>query len=1202
MKNKQHTLDANEAAAYVAHKTNEICVIYPITPASPMGEYADLWSAENKTNIWNTVPYVVEMQSEAGAAGAVHGALQTGSITTTFTASQGLLLMLPNMFKIAGELTPTVFHIAARSLACQALSIFGDHSDVMAARTTGFAMLASSSVQEAHDMALITQAATLASRVPFMHFFDGFRTSHEINKIEMLSDDQIRNMIDDQLIIAHRERALSSEHPFIRGTSQNPDVYFQARESVNPFYDRVPEIVEKAMKKFEQLTGRSYALLNYFGDKNAERVIILMGSGIETARETVNYLTQKLSEKVAVIQIHLFRPFPEDYLLKTLPKTVKAIAVLDRTKEPGTVGEPLYEDIATTICNAPHLKNKPKIIGGRYGLSSKEFTPAMIKAIFDELKKDLPKSRFTVGINDDVTHLSLDYDETFDIEPDNVVRAIFYGLGSDGTVGANKNSIKIIGESTPLYAQGYFVYDSKKSGSRTASHLRFGPNPIRSTYLIHSANFVACHQFQFLKQIDVLKHATAGATFLLNSPFSADEVWDHLPQHVQQQILEKQLKFYVIDAYKVAQKASVGIHINTIMQTCFFAMTKILPTDQAITKIKEAILETYGKKGEAVVKKNYAAVDHALENLHEVNTPTTYSPKQLDCRRGVQTMSNRSLQIVNEDREACWQRSIQSKCAGNMSSFVHEVTTKIMADLGDQLPVSALPPDGTYPSDTTRFEKRNVSLHAPVWDENTCLQCGMCSFVCPHAVIRTTLCDKDDLKNAPKTFKHATSRTKPDKEFTLQIYAEDCTGCGLCVKSCPAKNKNDPTLKAINMAQKSETLEPERQNIQFFETLPLVNRETLNTSTVRDVQFLQPLFQFSGACAGCGETPYIRLVTQLFGDRMIVANATGCSSIYGGNLPTTPWSKNKEGFGPAWSNSLFEDNAEFGLGFRLSENKHHEQARALLEKLKNQIGEKLCNEILTAELNTDASFELQRKRVTELKKQLKNIQSFDAKNLLSLADYLIKHSIWIIGGDGWAYDIGFGGLDHVLASGLDVNVLVLDTQVYSNTGGQSSKATPRGAIAKFAAHGKKSAKKDLGMMLATYGYIYVAQIALDANPAQALKAIKEAENYKGPSILIAYSQCIAHGFNLENGIEQQKLAVKSGAWPLYRYNPELTKSGLNPMQLDSEKPTIPFKEYALNETRFKSLMAIDPEAFDQLMKEAQEDINWRFAQYEKLAK
>lgn len=1072
------------------------------------------------------------------------------------------------MYKIAGELTSAVIHVAARSLAAQGLSIFGDHADVMATRSTGFAMLCSGSVQAAQDMAMIAHAATLEARIPFMHFFDGFRTSHEVNKIEVLADEQIKSMIDDDLVLAHRARGLTPDKPVIRGTAQNPDVYFQARETVNPFYAKVPEIVAKYMRKFAELTGRKYNLVDYVGDPKAEKVIVIMGSGASTVKETVKYLVAK-GEKIGILQIHLYHPFPSEYFIAALPKTTKAIAVLDRTKEPGANGEPLYKDVVTALSEAGMQKT---IIGGRYGLSSKEFTPAMVKAVFDELTKAKPKNHFTIGINDDVSHTSLKYDADFIIEPEDVVRCLFYGLGADGTVGANKNSIKIIGEGTDLYAQGYFVYDSKKSGSRTVSHLRFGPRPIDSPYLIQSANFIGVHQFNFVDKTDVLGRADLGATFLLNSVYAPDKVWQHLPRNVQEILIAKKMKFYVIDAYKVANETGMGQRTNTIMQTCFFALSKVLPKDAAIAKIKEAIHKTYIKKGEEVVQQNFNAVDKSLINLHEVKVPGCVST---DAHEMPPAVSNEAPE------------------------FVQTVIAKMMSDRGDELPVSSLPIDGTYPCGTTKWEKRNVSLTASCWDQNTCIQCGRCSLVCPHGVIRSKHYDAKLLAKAPEGFKSAPLKGKASegKSFTLQVYLEDCTACGLCHEACPAKNKEHENLKAINIFNKEPILEQEKANIDFFESLPDVDRSTVNSATVPGVQYLEPLFEFSGACAGCGETPYVKLISQLFGDRMLAANATGCSSIYGGNLPTTPWTCNKDGRGPAWSNSLFEDNAEFGFGFKVTEDQHGKQARELLQQLSKEVGEKLTKDILAhVNDNDDETICLQRKRVAELKAKLKGKQSAAAKQLLSLADHLVRRSIWIIGGDGWAYDIGYGGLDHVLAQNRNVNVLVLDTEVYSNTGGQASKATPLGAVAKFAAAGKRTPEKNLGLMTMAYGYIYVAQIAIGANPMQALKAIKEAESYDGASLIIAYSHCIAHGYDLKNGLHQQELAVASGYWPLYRYNPAQEK----PFTLDSKAPSIPLKDYIYNETRFKVLLKNHPDIAKQLLQEAEVDIKRRWQYFENL--
>lgn len=1181
MERKKVTIDGNEAAAYVAHKTNEVIAIYPITPSSNMGEWADAWSAAGEKNIWGTIPTVVEMQSEAGAAGAVHGALQAGSLTTTFTASQGLLLMIPNMFKIAGELTPTVFHISARTVATHALSIFGDHSDVMAVRSTGWAMLASNSVQEVMDNALIAQAATLEARVPFVHFFDGFRTSHEVMKIEQLSLEDIRAMIDEELVIAHRKRALSPDRPVIRGTAQNPDVFFQARETINPFYAKVPDIVQKVMDKFAKIVGRQYHLFDYFGAPDAERVIIMMGSGAETAEETVDYLTSK-GEKVGLIKVRLYRPFSLSHFLKVIPTTVKSIAVLDRTKEPGANGEPLYKDVVTAISEAYstgilNLKVYPKIVGGRYGLASKEFTPAMVKGVFDELKKDRPKNSFTVGIIDDVMNTSIEYDPEFSIERDDVIRSLFYGLGADGTVSANKNSIKIIGEETDFYAQGYFVYDSKKSGAVTVSHLRFGPRPIKSTYLIDKANFVACHQWVFLERYDMLKNALPGATFLLNSPFGPEEVWDKLPKKVQKDIIDKKLRFFVIDGYKVAEQAGMGERVNTIMQTCFFAISNVLPKDEAIKKIKDAIKKTYGSKGEQIVKMNYQAVDQTLANLHEIQVPDKVT-------------SNIELEPVMSDPRA--------------PEYVRNVLAKIYGGLGDTLPVSAFEPDGTFITDTAQWEKRNIALEIPVWDPEVCIQCNKCILVCPHAAIRVKVYDEKFTEKAPPTFKWTKVKGKefePNMVYTIQIAPEDCTGCGLCVEVCPAKNKTETRLKALNMADQIPLRLPERANYDFFLELPEYDRTKVQINTVKGCQLLEPLFEYSGACSGCGETPYVKLLTQLFGDRTYIANATGCSSIYGGNLPTTPYAKNKDGRGPTWSNSLFEDNAEFGYGFRLTIDKQKEFAIELMQKLAGEIGTELIDAIIKADQSTEAGIAEQRNRVALLRKRLENIKTSEAKQLDAIADFLVKKSVWIVGGDGWAYDIGYGGLDHVIASNRDVNLLVLDTEVYSNTGGQMSKATPRAAVAKFAAGGKPVAKKDLGMMAMSYGNVYVAQVAFGANDLQTVRAFLEAEAYNGPSLIIAYSHCIAHGINMTKALENQKAAVESGHWPLYRYNPELIKEGKNPLKLDSKAPTISFKDYAYLETRYKMLTKSKPEEAKRLIELANRDAKMKYNLYEQLA-
>ncbi len=1173
------TIDGNEAAAYSAFRVNEVIAIYPITPSSPMGEWADQWSAENKPNLWGTIPRVVEMESEGGAAGALHGALQAGSLTTTFTASQGLLLMIPNMFKIAGELTPTVFHVSARTVATAALSIFGDHSDVLATRQTGFALLASNSVQEVMDFALLAQAATLRARVPFLHFFDGFRTSHEVAKVEELTNEDMLAMIDGELVQAHRKRALSPDHPVIRGTAQNPDVFFQGRETSNPFYQACPAIVQEEMDKFARIVGRSYRLFDYVGAPDAERVIILMGSGAEAAQEAVEHLAAG-GEKVGVLKVRLYRPFSLEHFVNSLPATVKTLATLDRTKEPGSPGEPLYMDVVTAVSEGittgkTPFKAYPRIIGGRYGLSSKEFTPAMVKGVFDEMLKEKPHNHFTIGIEDDVTHTSLEYDPAFSTEDPTTVRAIFYGLGADGTVGANKNSIKIIGEDTDNYAQGYFVYDSKKSGSVTISHLRFGPKPIHSTYLISKANFVACHQFNFLERLDVLKAAQPGATFLLNSPFGPDEVWDQLPRTAQDEIIKKKLRFFVIDGVKVARDAGMGGRINTVMQTCFFAISGILPRDEAIQSIKHAIEKTYGKRGEAIVQKNFAAVDHAISHLYEVKIPDRVS-STFDLRPPV---------------------------PDEAPEFVHQVLAKIIAGEGDDLPVSAMPIDGTFPSGTTQWEKRNIALDIPVWDEEICIQCGKCILVCPHAVVRAKLYDPALLQDAPPTFKSAPARWKEFKElkYTLQVAPEDCTGCALCVQVCPVKSKSEAKHKAINMAPQPPLREAERDNWNFFLSLPEVDRRTLSLGQVKDVQLLQPLFEFSGACAGCGETPYVKLMSQLFGDRALIANATGCSSIYGGNLPTTPYAQNRDGRGPAWANSLFEDNAEFGLGMRLAIDKQTEYARELLTRLSGILGDELVHAILAADQTTESGIMEQRERVKALKEKLAGLNTPEARDLLSLGDALIKKSVWIVGGDGWAYDIGYGGLDHVLASGRNVNVLVLDTEVYSNTGGQMSKATPRGAVAKFAAGGKPRPKKDLGLIAMSYGNVYVAAVAMGSSDMHTLKAFLEAEAYEGPSIIIAYSHCIAHGYDLVHGLDQQKAAVLSGYWPLYRYNPDLAKLGKNPFQLDSKPPALPLEKYIYNETRYTMLTHSDPQAAKLLLQFAEEDVRNRWRVYQNMA-
>ena len=1181
MKRQYRMMDGNEAVAYVAYRLNEVIAIYPITPSSPMGEHADAWSAASIPNIWGTVPTVMEMQSEGGASGAVHGALTSGSLTTTFTASQGLLLMVPNMYKIAGELTSSVFHVSARSVAAQALSIFGDHSDIAAVRSTGFALLASRSVQEAHDMAVISQAATLGSRIPFVHFFDGFRTSHEIGKVELLNEEDLRTMIDDKLVLEHRERGLSPDRPSIRGTSQNPNEFFQARETVNPFYAKCPEITQEAMDKFATITGRHYHLFDYAGDPDATHVIVMMTSGAETAEETVKYLQAK-GEKVGVVTVRLYRPFSTKHLMAALPATVESIAVLDRVKDPGADGEPLYKDVITAIQEglamgiAP-FKKTPVVIGGRYGLSSKEFTPGMVKGVFDELKKDAPKNHFTVGINDDVTHTSLDYDEHFSIAADDVVRCVFFGLGSDGTVGANKNSTKIIGEGTDNYAQGYFVYDSKKSGAVTVSHLRFGPRPIHAPYLVGNgdANFLACHQFSFLEKYDMLKYVKPGGVFLLNSIYGKDETWGNLPFEVQKAIVDKKLKFYVIDAYEVAKATGMGVRINTIMQTCFFAISGILPKEEAIAAIKKYIKKTYGKRGEVVVNKNYNAVDSSIENLFEVKVPETADSKI----------------------------HMKSPVSDEAPEFVKNVLGKMISQEGNSLPVSAMPVDGTFPSGTTQWEKRNIAMDIPVWDPTLCIQCGKCAFNCPHAAIRIKVYDGELLKDAPETFKSidAKFREFPGTKFTVQVAPEDCVGCGVCVEYCPAKDKTDPSHKAINMQPQQPLRETERDNFAFFLDLPDPDRTAFEQNSVKNSQLLQPLFEFSGACAGCGETPYIKLMSQLFGDRTIVANATGCSSIYGGNLPTTPYTFNKDGRGPAWSNSLFEDNAEFGLGMRLTIDKQNEFAKELLKKLSGKIGEKLVDEILNADQSDETGINAQRERIVSLKEKLGSEKDTDAVQLLSVADMLVKKSVWILGGDGWAYDIGYGGLDHVLASGRNINILVVDTGVYSNTGGQSSKATPRAAVAKFAANGKDLPRKDLGLIAMTYGFIYVAQVAMGYSDLQTLRALREADAYDGPSLVIAYSHCINHGYDMRMGMNQQKLAVNSGVWPIYRYNPDLKAEGKNPLKLDYKEPSIPVKDFAYNETRFKMLVQSNEERAEKLMKHAQQDAEAKWKYYSQLA-
>ncbi len=1170
------TVDGNEAAASVAYRLNEVCCIYPITPSSPMAELADEWASQGRTNVWGSVPAVVEMQSEGGAAGALHGALQSGALATTFTASQGLLLMIPNMYKIAGELTPAVLHVAARSLAAQGLSIFGDHSDVMAVRQTGFALLASASVQEAHDLALVAQAATLQTRVPFVHFFDGFRTSHELNSIELLSDDDLRALVPEELVQAHRGRALTPERPFIRGTAQNPDVYFQARETVNPFYARVPDAVEDAMAGLAARTGRRYRIVDYTGHPEAERVLVVMGSGGETVRETVAWLNAR-GERVGVAQVRLYRPFPAQALAEALPATVRHLAVLDRTKEPGSIGEPLFLDTVAALTESfgdGVREVMPRIVGGRYGLSSKEFTPGMVAGVFAELAGERPRRRFTIGIKDDVSGSSLDYDASLDIEPPETVRAIFFGLGSDGTVGANKNTIKILGDEG-LHAQGYFVYDSKKSGSQTVSHLRFGPQPIRAAYLVQQAGFVGCHQFGLLERVDVLGAAADGATLLLNCPRPPEEVWEALSRPVQEQILAKHVDVYAIDAGRIAREVGLAGRTNIVLQTCFFALSGVLPREQAIERIKTAVAKTYGRRGTEVVTRNQAAVDRALEALHRVHVP-----EQVTASRGLPPV-----------------------VPAHAPEFVRTVTAEMLAGRGDELPVSALPVDGTYPSGTAAYEKRNISELVAVWDSDLCIQCGNCSFVCPHSVIRSRNYDQARLEGAPDGFPSAPLEAVglPDARYTLQVYVEDCTGCELCVQACPVVAPGDPGRKAINLAPREPLVAAERENIAFFETLPASDRSRVDFGTVRGTQFLEPLFEFSGACAGCGETPYLKLLSQLFGDRLMVANATGCSSIYGGNLPTTPWTTGPDGRGPAWSNSLFEDNAEFGLGFRLAADRHTELARRRLAELREQVGPELVDEILAAPQLRESELRSQRERVAELRRRLDGLDGAAVADLLSVVDHLVRRSVWIVGGDGWAYDIGSGGLDHVLASGRNVNVLVLDTEVYSNTGGQMSKATPLGAVAKFAAAGKTVPKKDLALQAIAYGSVYVARVAMGADPQQTLSAFREAEAYDGPSLVLAYSHCIAHGIEMRDGLDQQYRAVASGYWPLIRYDPMLRVAGGNPFLLDSPRPRLPLADYTNRELRYRALTNSDPAEAERLHGLAEQAVDQRWDVYEEMA-
>jgi pyruvate-ferredoxin/flavodoxin oxidoreductase len=1170
------TVDGNEAAASVAYRLNEVCCIYPITPSSPMAELADEWASQGRPNVWGTVPAVVEMQSEGGAAGALHGALQSGALATTFTASQGLLLMIPNMYKIAGELTPAVLHVAARSLAAQGLSIFGDHSDVMAVRQTGFALLASASVQEAHDLALVAQTATLRTRVPFVHFFDGFRTSHELNTIELLSDDDLRALVPEELVRAHRGRALSPERPFIRGTAQNPDVYFQARETVNPFYARVPDVVEDAMARLAERTGRRYHVVDYTGHPEAERVLVVMGSAGETVRETVASLNAH-GERLGVGQVRLYRPFPAQALAEALPATVRHVAVLDRTKEPGSIGEPLSLDTVAALTESfgdGERAVMPRIVGGRYGLSSKEFTPGMVAGVFAELAQERPRRRFTIGIRDDVSGTSLDYDASLDIEPPETVRAIFFGLGSDGTVGANKNTIKILGDEG-LHAQGYFVYDSKKSGSQTVSHLRFGPKPIRAPYLVQQASFVGCHQFGLLDRVDVLGPAAAGATLLLNCPRPPEEVWETLSRPVQEQILAKHVDVYAIDAGRIAREVGLAGRTNIVLQTCFFALSGILPREQAIERIKAAITKTYGRRGAEVVERNQAAVDRALDGLHRVEVP----------------------------EQATASRGLPPVVPAHAPEFVRTVTAEMLAGRGDELPVSALPVDGTYPSGTAAYEKRNISELVAVWDSELCIQCGNCSFVCPHSVIRSRYYDQARLEGAPDGFRSAPLEAVglPDARYTLQVYVEDCTGCELCVQACPVVAPGDAGRKAINLAPREPLVASERDNIAFFETLPASDRSRVDFGTVRGTQFLEPLFEFSGACTGCGETPYLKLLSQLFGDRLMVANATGCSSIYGANLPTTPWTTDTDGRGPAWSNSLFEDNAEFGLGFRLAADRHTELARRRLGELHDVIGAELVDEILAAPQLRESELRAQRERVAELKQRLDRLDGANVSDLLSVVDHLVRRSVWIVGGDGWAYDIGSGGLDHVLASGRNVNVLVLDTEVYSNTGGQMSKATPLGAVAKFAAAGKTVPKKDLALQAIAYGNVYVARVAMGADPQQTLSAFREAEAYDGPSLVLAYSHCIAHGIEMRDGLDQQYRAVASGYWPLIRYDPLVRAAGGNPFLLDSPRPRIPLSDYTNRELRYRTLTNTDPAEAERLRGLAEQAVDQRWDVYEEMA-
>jgi len=1167
------TIDGNEATSTIAHYCTEVMAIYPITPSSGMGELTDAWAATGRKNIYGSVPHVIEMQSEAGAAGAVHGSLQAGAMTTTFTASQGLLLMIPNMFKIAGELTSTVFHVTARTIATHALSIFGDHSDVMACRSTGWAMLAAGSIQETLDMALIAYASTLESRVPFVHFFDGFRTSHEVNKIEMLSEDDARAMIDMDLVRAHRERALTPDRPKLRGTAQNPDVFFQAREACNPFYNAAAAVVQKQMDKFAKLFGRSYHLFDYVGAPDADRVIVVMASGTGVAEEAVDAMTAA-GEKVGLVKVRLFRPWDTKALVAVLPKSVKTIAVLDRTKEPGSAGEPLYQDVVTSLVESGFGDGAPpRVIGGRYGLSSKEFTPAMVAGVFAEMAKPQPRRHFTVGINDDVTHLSIDYDPSYSTEADDVIRAVFFGLGSDGTVGANRNSVKIVGENTPLYAQGYFVYDSKKAGSVTVSHLRFSPRPIKGSYLVSKANFVACHQSVFVEKLDMLSLAAPGATFLLNSNQPLEKVWDSLPVEVQKELIEKKMKLFVIDAYEVARQADMGVRINTIMQTCFFKLAGVLPVDEAIAQIKKAIEKTYGKKGGGkIVEQNYRAVDAALAALHEIKVPEKVT-STFHLNSGTQ---------------------------GDAPEFVANVLGTSGANHGDQLPVSAMPADGTFPTATSQYEKRSIAQEIPIWEPELCIQCGRCSLVCPHACIRMKVFEPELVEDAPETFVSVESKGKdfPGTRCRIQVAPDDCTGCAACVNGCPGKDKENPDRKAINMRPQLQHLDVERANWEYFLTIPDRNRADVNVTTVKGSQLLRPLFEFSGACAGCGETPYIKLITQFFGDRMISGNATGCSSIYGGNLPTTPYAVNADGRGPSWSNSLFEDAGEFGLGFRLAIDQQIDYATGLLKKFASTLGDNLVSEILANPGETEAQIAEQRRLVAQIKSKMAGVKDPDAANLIASADYLVRRSIWSFGGDGWAYDIGYGGLDHAFSLGRDLNILVLDTEVYSNTGGQASKSTPRGAVAKFAAGGKPAGKKDLGMMAMAYGNVFVGQISLGANPAHALKTIRAAESYRGTSLLIAYAHCIGHGIDMTTGMDLQKEGVACGFWPLYHFDP---RDGAKPFHLDSKPPTGNYWDFAKKQYRFAMLARSKPEEAERLAKLAAADIANRWQFYTELA-